>query len=88
MKKHIEVCINIDNPTEQATGEILQAVESALDDIEYLLPKANVSITYLKDQIKQHKTKMTELKPFQWREIENRNVRWAFKILGYWIIIK
>ena len=31
---------------------------------------------------------MTELKPAQWREIENRNTKLAFKIFGYWIIIK
>ena len=49
MKKHIEININIDNPSEQAVGEILTAIENSLDDIEHLLPKATIEITYVKN---------------------------------------
>lgn len=47
MKKKIEISIVLENPTSQATNEVIAAIEDALDDIEYLLPKTNINISLL-----------------------------------------
>jgi hypothetical protein len=48
MKKHISICIDLHDPSEQAAIEVMKALDIFVEDTEYLLPKASIEIEYIK----------------------------------------
>lgn len=49
MKKFIEITITLNNPSDQAVNEIVKATDNMLEDIEHLLPIADLTIRYTKN---------------------------------------
>lgn len=49
MKKYIEFKLRVNNPSEQGLGEILEKIDSCVEDLEHLQPIAEVEIKYIKE---------------------------------------
>ena len=49
MKKYIEFSLKINNPSQPALEEILNAVDNCVDDLEHLQTIAELEIKYTKE---------------------------------------